>query len=114
MNRGMAQNPETARHVYDQLKEAKQDIGSRITCGCGTRMRQHQAYKCFYCGVFFCEKCAAEHFGKTKDEYYADKTVDYIAGLQTAWEIAKEHQTKSGVFIEMQIGHAITAAKETT
>lgn len=34
-----------------------------VTCDCGRRVRLILAYRCYYCGIFFCEECAAKHFG---------------------------------------------------
>ncbi|MCX6896286.1 MAG: hypothetical protein NTZ16_12475 [Verrucomicrobia bacterium] len=28
-----------------------------------------KAIKCLYCGFYFCEACAAKHFGKTRKEF---------------------------------------------
>jgi hypothetical protein len=33
-----------------------------------------KAYRCLYCGFYFCEKCAGEHFGKTRQEYEKEKS----------------------------------------
>jgi len=34
-----------------------------ITCGCCQKPTPiYWLYKCFYCGVWFCHKCAKEHF----------------------------------------------------
>jgi len=35
-----------------------------VTCGCGRRMAIECLFRCFFCGVFFCPKCAREHFGE--------------------------------------------------
>jgi hypothetical protein len=35
-----------------------------VSCGCGRRMAIECLFRCFFCGVFFCEKCAREHFGE--------------------------------------------------
>jgi hypothetical protein len=29
----------------------------------------HNAYKCLYCGQWYCMQCAEEHFGKTITQY---------------------------------------------
>lgn len=37
-----------------------------IPCGCGCGRMIHnilRMYRCYYCGVFFSQHCAAEHFG---------------------------------------------------
>jgi hypothetical protein len=35
----------------------------------GLKVSLSNAIRCFYCGFYFCEDCAAKHFGKTKSEY---------------------------------------------
>lgn len=37
---------------------------STVTCGCGRRMAIECLFRCFFCGVWFCGKCAREHFGE--------------------------------------------------
>lgn len=36
---------------------------------CGKKVSIDRAYKCLYCGYWFCADCAEKHFGKTRDEY---------------------------------------------
>ena len=57
--------------VRKQFTEAKGDCN--VTCGCGLRLPLRFAYRCLYCGEFYCQSCAEEHFGKTRDEYFKDK-----------------------------------------
>jgi hypothetical protein len=40
------------------------DAPHHVTCGCGRSMAIECLFRCFFCGVFFCEKCAREHFGE--------------------------------------------------
>lgn len=40
-----------------------------VTCGCGRRRGITLAVKCLYCGVWCCETCAEEHFGKTRQQH---------------------------------------------
>jgi len=37
--------------------------------GCGKWVRIDFAYKCLYCGFWFCAACAEVHFGKTREEH---------------------------------------------
>jgi len=40
-----------------------------VVCTCGVKKNILYMYKCLYCGIFFCKKCAQEHFEKeTKTE----------------------------------------------
>lgn len=55
--------------VYHQLKEIKDPIRPFVRCPCLKKLELEHAYKCLYCGIWFCEKCAEQHFGKTKKEH---------------------------------------------
>jgi hypothetical protein len=57
--------------VRKQFEEAKGNC--MVTCGCGLKLPLRFAYKCLYCGEFYCQTCAEEHFGKTREEYFKDK-----------------------------------------
>ena len=35
------------------------DVETRVTCPCGNTPRLIYAHKCFYCGIYFCRRCAA-------------------------------------------------------
>jgi|GEM_PF-3289080 hypothetical protein len=35
----------------------------KVRCGCNKMVRLIEAYRCLYCGVFYCKECAEEHFG---------------------------------------------------
>ena len=44
-----------------------QDInGSYVTCRCGLKIRLYHAFKCYYCFIWFCAKCAEKHFEVSK------------------------------------------------
>lgn len=44
----------------------------RVTCGgCGQKVRLWRAYRCYYCGIYFCEQCAAVHFGGERPKLLA-------------------------------------------
>lgn len=57
---------ETRAIAKSQFKEAIETIG--VTCGCGHRLPLRFSYRCYYCGVYFCDRCAAVHFGETREE----------------------------------------------
>lgn len=45
--------------------------GNIIQCGCCFRTRAlTHAFRCLYCGVWFCFTCAEEHFGVTFVEHW--------------------------------------------
>jgi len=39
---------------------------TRVTCPCGWQLRLTRAFKCFYCGLWFCGRCAERHFHTEK------------------------------------------------
>lgn len=49
------------------LKEQWDDIirDGTIVCCCGQLRHHTLAYRCLYCGLWFCINCAEKHFGKT-------------------------------------------------
>jgi hypothetical protein len=50
-----------------QLADISEQPGSQtltVSCGsCGVRLYLVRAYRCLYCGVWFCRVCAQLHFG---------------------------------------------------
>lgn len=65
-----------AAFVAKQFKEAMYHEGEavqKVTCGCGLTMPLRFAYRCLYCGEYYCMACAERHFGKTREEYSAEK-----------------------------------------
>lgn len=65
-----------AEFVAKQFKEAMFHEGQSVqsvTCECGCNMPLRFAYECLYCGQFYCQSCAEEHFGETREEYLAKK-----------------------------------------
>ena len=46
-----------------QLIEVREDPERRVTCiDCGRRLSLTLAYRCLYCGFWFCPMCARIHF----------------------------------------------------
>lgn len=46
-----------------QLIEVREDPERRVTCiDCGRRLSLTLAYRCLYCGFWFCAGCARIHF----------------------------------------------------
>jgi hypothetical protein len=39
----------------------------QVTCGCGRRVAIECMFRCYFCGIWFCPKCAKEHFGEEAD-----------------------------------------------
>ena len=46
--------------IVRQTREAIRT--NKTTCICGVKKKIIYMYKCFYCGIHFCKKCAEEHF----------------------------------------------------
>ena len=40
-------------------------MGITVTCGCGKNIRLINAFKCFFCGLWFCHQCAKKHFSRS-------------------------------------------------
>ena len=52
---------------------AAANLGFLKCAGCGQQRHLTLAYKCLYCGCYFCFGCAEIHFGKTVADYYKEK-----------------------------------------
>ena len=57
--------------VYKQQKQAM--MVSKVTCECNLTIPLYHVTRCYYCGEYYCEKCAAEHFGKSREQYLKEK-----------------------------------------
>jgi len=68
-----ADNTEVKRILKDQWNEAVS--GGSVHCTCGLQRALPLAYKCLYCGVYFCARCAEKHFGKTIKDWIYEKRV---------------------------------------
>lgn len=68
---------QTQRKASAQLMEAVH--GDPVTCSCGKVSAPcYKLYRCYYCGVWFCDSCAAEHFGKTREEHNKEHYQEYM------------------------------------
>ena len=61
-----------AAFVAAQWKQAKGPQPD-VTCGCGLKLPLRFAYRCLYCGQWYCQTCAEQHFGKTREQYNSEK-----------------------------------------
>lgn len=48
----------------------------RVTCACGQPRSLELAYRCLYCGAWFCVPCAEAHFGQTMLEWKQKKRAE--------------------------------------
>lgn len=62
------------------IKQSREVLRTNtITCPCGANKILIYMYKCLYCGIFFCKKCAKEHFKiKNKEEQEKLEQENYI------------------------------------
>lgn len=61
----MAGDIEAKRTLYKaQFKELMCQGHAMVTCGCGRTVPVRFAYRCFFCGIWFCRPCAEAHFGE--------------------------------------------------
>ena len=55
-------------HKQYSLIKNQHEIGTpalfvKVRCGCLKLICLKDAYRCLYCGIWFCKKCAEQHFG---------------------------------------------------
>jgi len=62
-------DPEKQQELRDQWDSAV--IHGTVICPCGLIRALVKAYRCLYCGLWFCVVCAEVHFGKTITEHRA-------------------------------------------
>lgn len=75
--------------VGTQMREAWKY--SRVTCGCGITIKLVFAFRCLYCGEFYCGKCAEIHFGKTRAQYEHERTDYQLAGGELPTHVEVRH-----------------------
>lgn len=49
--------------ILAQLRELGAARDVEVTCPCGHPAPMIFAYHCYFCGLWFCRRCAARHFG---------------------------------------------------
>jgi len=49
--------------ICDQHKLGTPARYVKIRCGCNKLIRLIDAFRCLYCGIYYCKKCAELHFG---------------------------------------------------
>jgi formylmethanofuran dehydrogenase subunit E len=59
--------------LQKQEEFAADSIRPFMRCACRKKLELKDSYRCLYCKEWFCEQCAEEHFGKTVEEYWAEK-----------------------------------------
>jgi len=62
----MSQKKEDLLFLARQVTEAKHE--GAVTCECGLKLPLWgMVFRCFYCGCWFCRKCAGKHFGDEEE-----------------------------------------------
>lgn len=51
------------REIYSQKPKT-----IKVTCECGKRPDIKFAFLCYFCGLYFCQDCASDHFGDSKEK----------------------------------------------
>lgn len=70
----MADEPAKKQLLEKQWAEAVETRA--IHCGCGQVRALEMAFRCLYCGLWFCVPCAEAHFGKTVLEWKNEKRAE--------------------------------------
>ena len=61
-----ADSPEMVEILKSQWTDA---VEKRVViCPCGQRRALEKAFRCLYCGIWFCFNCGEKHFGETLQE----------------------------------------------
>lgn len=58
------------RFIRDQDTHPASSL--KVRCVCLKLVSIRYAYRCLYCGIFYCRECAEQHFGKTVAEYRSE------------------------------------------
>lgn len=59
---------EVMRISAEQHRQCATDP-AKMQCICGRTLPVAFLFKCLYCGIWYCQKCAEIHFGETREEY---------------------------------------------
>lgn len=68
----MAETEEKRALLRSQWSEAVEK--RTVHCGCGRPRSLELAYRCLYCGIWFCVPCAEEHFSMTVRQWKVQKS----------------------------------------
>lgn len=69
-----------------QLIQAGDPIRPYVRCRCSQMCSMKTAYKCLYCGEYYCRKCAEDHFGKTVEQYRKENPVPGIESILSEFQ----------------------------
>lgn len=71
-----------------------------ICADCEEKFELDKMYKCLYCDIWYCTKCAETHFGQTQQEWKDNKKSKAFAKAKAT--IAKRRQQKKSPCIKHQ------------
>lgn len=66
--------------VRNQLMEI--GVHVFVTCGCGRTRPLLYSYRCYFCGEWYCERCAPKHFGISRIEYNSVCLVEMLKKMK--------------------------------
>lgn len=67
---------EKVNFVKKQTAQAMDAVRPFVRCGCHKKLQMHHAYRCLYCGEWYCKSCAEVHFGKSVEQYRREHPVE--------------------------------------
>lgn len=89
-------NNEDRRLLKNQCKEVyDQGDFCRVTCECGVSIDLPDAYRCLYCGIWFCFECAEKHFGKTVEQHMNERRAAFLAKRRAKQPTANKMNTET-------------------
>ena len=62
-----------ATHIASQWRQAK-GLSPKVTCECGLTAPLRFLFRCLYCGAWFCQTCAENHFNKSREQYNRERS----------------------------------------
>jgi hypothetical protein len=68
--RGYKSNVSVIRSEFIAEQYKSMEKENQCTCMCGEVLHYSKLFRCFYCGVYLCEKCCERHFEETRKEYF--------------------------------------------
>lgn len=68
-----ADNPDKQQLLRDQHNQSQEGI---IVCPCGWRRALTMAFRCLYCGIWFCLPCAEKHFNMSIQEWLLKREIE--------------------------------------
>lgn len=64
------------KELVEQESKGVGVMMATVTCPCGWRRGLTLTHKCLYCGIYFCVRCAEQHFGKTVEQYRIENPLE--------------------------------------